>query len=42
MPNGAVYDENGKVRKIHDRKIDAIEDLIEAANGNPVIDCILV
>lgn len=37
MANGAVYDENGKVRRIHDRKLDAVEDLIEAANGNPVM-----
>ena len=37
MANGAVYDENGNVRRIHDRKLDAVEDLIEAANGNPVM-----
>ena len=37
MANGAVYDENGKVRVIHDRKLDALEDLIEAANGNPIM-----
>lgn len=37
MANGAVYDENGKVRRIHDRKLDAVEDLIEAANGRPVM-----
>jgi SNF2 family DNA or RNA helicase len=37
LANGAVYDENGKVRKIHSRKLDALEDLIEAANGKPVL-----
>jgi SNF2 family DNA or RNA helicase len=37
MANGAVYDENGGVRIIHDRKLDALEDLIEAANGKPVL-----
>ena len=37
MANGACYDENGKVRRIHDRKLDALEDLIEAANGKPVL-----
>ena len=37
MANGAVYDENGNVREIHGRKIDALEDLIEAANGKPVL-----
>lgn len=37
MANGAVYDENGKVREIHTRKLDALEDIIEAANGKPVL-----
>ena len=37
MANGAVYDENHSVAKIHDRKLDALEDLIEAANGKPVL-----
>lgn len=37
MGNGAVYDENGCVRHIHDRKLDTLEDLIEAANGKPVL-----
>lgn len=37
MANGSVYDENGKVIHIHDRKFDALEDLIEAANGKPVL-----
>lgn len=37
MADGAVYDENGAVRRIHSRKYDALEDLIEAANGKPVL-----
>lgn len=37
MANGAVYDEQGTVLHIHDRKLDALEDLIEAANGKPVL-----
>jgi len=37
MANGAVYDENGKVKVIHDKKIDVLEDLIEGANGKPVL-----
>jgi len=37
MANGAVYGENRKVHHIHDRKLDALEDLIEAANGKPVL-----
>lgn len=37
MANGAVYAEGKKVIRIHDRKLDALEDLIEAANGKPVL-----
>ena len=37
MANGAVYDENGAVKHIHDRKLEALEDLVEAANGKPVL-----
>jgi SNF2 family DNA or RNA helicase len=37
MANGAVYDENRDAVKLHDRKLDALEDLIEAANGKPVL-----
>lgn len=33
MANGAVYDENGTVREFHKKKLEALEDLIEAANG---------
>lgn len=37
MANGAVYDEHKDVRAIHERKLEALEDLIEAANGRPVL-----
>jgi SNF2 family DNA or RNA helicase len=37
MANGAVYDENRKVKEIHDKKLDALEDLIEGANGKSVL-----
>lgn len=37
MANGAVYDETGKSHLIHERKLDALEDLIEGANGKPVL-----
>ncbi|MDU4847518.1 DEAD/DEAH box helicase [Clostridium sp.] len=37
MANGAVYDENGKVKLIHDKKLDVLEDLIEGANGKSVL-----
>lgn len=36
MANGAVYLEEG-IEEIHSRKLDALEDLIEAANGKPVL-----
>ena len=37
MANGAVYGEDRHVFQIHDRKLDMLEDLIEAANGKPVL-----
>lgn len=37
MANGAIYDESGDVVQIHNRKLDALEDIIEAANGKPVL-----
>ena len=37
MANGAVYDENSVVREIHQRKLEKLEDLIEAANGQSVL-----
>lgn len=37
MANGAVYDENGEVKYIHDEKLKALDELIEAASGKPVL-----
>lgn len=37
MSNGAVYTDSKEVCHIHDRKLDALEDIIEAANGNPIL-----
>lgn len=37
MANGCIYDEDKKALKIHDRKLDALEDLIESANGKPLL-----
>ena len=37
MSNGAVYDENNTPRFIHSRKLEMLEDLIESANGQPVL-----
>ena len=33
MANGAIYNEEKEVFHIHDRKLDALEDLIEGAIG---------
>jgi hypothetical protein len=37
MASGDVYDDAGGVFHIHDRKVDALEDIVEAANGEPVL-----
>ena len=37
MANGAVYDDIGNVKEIHGRKLDALEDIIEAQCGKPVL-----
>lgn len=37
MANGAIYSDGGEIISLHDRKLDALEDLIEAANGKPVL-----
>ena len=37
MANGAVYDDSGKVKEIHTRKLDALEDIIEAQCGKPLL-----
>lgn len=37
VSNGAVYDEEGEVQHIHDEKLKAIDELIEAAGGKPVL-----
>lgn len=37
LANGAIYSDNGDTIKFHDRKLDALEDLIEAANEKPVL-----
>ena len=38
MANGAVYSDEGSVAHIHDSKLDALEDIIEAAQG-PILLC---
>ena len=37
MANGAVYSDAGGIEFIHDKKLDALEDIIEAANGKSIL-----
>ena len=37
MAGGAVYDGDGTAHAIHDQKLDGLEDLVESANGKPVL-----
>lgn len=37
MANGCVYSDDGNEVMFHDRKLDALEDMVEAANGKPVM-----
>ena len=37
LANGAIYDDTKNIVEFHDRKLDALEDIIESANGNPLL-----
>lgn len=37
LASGAIYDEHGETVVVHERKLDALEDLVEAANGQPLL-----
>ena len=37
MANGAVYSDTNEIVYIHDKKLDALEDIIEAANSKPIL-----
>lgn len=37
MANGSIYDEDKKIYLIHDKKLDKLEEIIESANGKPVL-----
>lgn len=37
MANGAIYDEEGAFTALHDRKLDALEELVEEATGQPLL-----
>lgn len=37
LSNGAIYDDGRNIVEFHSRKLDALEDIIESANGNPLL-----
>lgn len=37
MSNGAIYSDDHQVVSLHGQKLDALEDILEAANGEPVL-----
>lgn len=37
LSNGAIYADTGDTIEFHDRKLDALEDIIESANGKPIL-----
>lgn len=37
LANGAIYTNDKNIELVHDRKLDALEDMIESANGKPVL-----
>ena len=37
LANGCVYGDDGEVKWLHNRKLDALEDIIESMNGNPLL-----
>ena len=37
MASGAIYDDDKNIINIHDRKLDVLEDITEATNGNPIL-----
>lgn len=37
IANGAIYSDSGEIVEIHDCKLDELEDIIEAANGKPLL-----
>ena len=37
LANGAIYSDTGEIMEFHDRKLDALEDIIEAANEKPLL-----
>lgn len=44
LANGSIYDEDKKFYEVHNKKLDKLEEIIESANGKPVLVacCLLV
>lgn len=37
LANGSIYDEDKKFYEVHNKKLDKVEEIIESANGKPVL-----
>lgn len=37
LANGAIYDDNGDAQTIHDKKIEALQRIVEEAQGQPIL-----
>lgn len=37
LASGAIYSDDGKIMNIHEKKLDMLSDLVEQANGKPVL-----
>lgn len=37
VSNGAIYTDSGEVVEVHEKKLDALEDIIESSNGKPLL-----
>lgn len=37
LANGAIYADNGEVVRLHERKLDALADIVESMNGKPLL-----
>lgn len=37
LANGAIYDDDGKTAEIHDHKLEALEEIVQEAQGQPIL-----
>lgn len=37
MANGRVYDEDGNVKPLHEKKLEALEEIVEVSSGEPIL-----